>query len=160
MDTDKWIKTFSIKDIDNEDAKEFELHNKTMIAIYNIDNNFYATDLFCSHEKVSLCDGFIDGDTVECPLHQGVFKISTGDFVLPYVKNWRDVQPDISHLSAVHWGGLRSAAEIDSEDDRDRLSRLGGFARHALQGRKTSDHHKHERKEQVYYIFYYVTFGF
>ncbi len=79
MDTDKWIKTFSIKDIDNEDAKEFELPNKTMIAIYNIDNNFYATDLFCSHEKVSLCDGFIDGDTVECPLHQGVFKISTGE---------------------------------------------------------------------------------
>ena len=71
---------------------------------------------------------------------------------MPYVKNWRDVQPDISHLSAVHWGGLRSAAEIDSEDDRDRLSRLGGFARHALQGRKTSDHHKHDCKEQVYYI--------
>ena len=26
----------------------------------------------------SLCDGYIDGDTVECPLHQGVFCISTG----------------------------------------------------------------------------------
>ena len=28
---------------------------------------------------MSLCDGFIDGDTIECPLHQGVFKISTGE---------------------------------------------------------------------------------
>ena len=44
-----------------------------------INDNFYATDLFCTHEKVSLCDGFIDGDTIECPLHQGVFKISTGE---------------------------------------------------------------------------------
>ncbi len=68
-----------------------------------------------------------------------------------YLRNWRDFQPKIAHLSAVHWGGLRSA-ERDSEDDRDRLERLGGFARHALQGRKTSDHHKHQNQEQVYYV--------
>lgn len=68
-----------------------------------------------------------------------------------YVKNWRDFQPKIAHLSAVHWGGLRSQ-ERDSDDERDRLERLGGFARHALQGRKTSDHHKHENLEQAYYI--------
>ncbi len=71
-----------------------------------------------------------------------------------YVRNWRDVQPKIAHLSAVHWGGLRSRNDDDPnpEDDRDRLERLGGFARHALQGRKTSDHHKHENLEQVYYV--------
>ena len=71
---------------------------------------------------------------------------------MAYVKNWREVQPDISHMSAVHWGGLRPGDGGDSDDDRNRLTRLGGFARHALQGRKTSDHHKHERLEQVYYI--------
>ena len=70
---------------------------------------------------------------------------------MAYIKNWRDVQPNIAHLSAVHWGGLR-AVERGSDDDRDRLERLTGFARHALQGRKTSDHHKHENLEQVYYI--------
>ena len=68
-----------------------------------------------------------------------------------YLRNWRDFQPKIAHLSAVHWGGFR-AVERDSGDERDRLTRLGGFARHALQGRKTSDHHKHENQEQVYYV--------
>ena len=68
-----------------------------------------------------------------------------------YVRNWRDFQPKIAHLSAVHWGGLRPR-ERGSGDERDRLHRLGGFARHALQGRKTSDYHKHENLEQVYYI--------
>jgi len=68
-----------------------------------------------------------------------------------YIRNWRDFQPDIAHLNAVFWGGLREV-EPDSTDERDRLERLGGFARHALQGRKTSDHHKHENLEQVYYI--------
>ena len=70
---------------------------------------------------------------------------------MTYIKNWRQVQPKIAHLSAVHWGGLR-ALDRETEDDRDRLERLNGFARHALQGRKTSDHHKHENLEQVYYI--------
>ena len=70
---------------------------------------------------------------------------------MAYIKNWRQVQPKIAHLSAVHWGGLR-ALDRETEDDRDRLERLNGFARHALQGRKTSDHHKHENLEQVYYI--------
>ena len=71
---------------------------------------------------------------------------------MPYIKNWRDVQPNISHLSAVHWGGLRSSHNGDSDDDRNRLAKLGGFARHALQGRKTSDHHRHDLTEQVYYM--------
>ena len=70
---------------------------------------------------------------------------------MAYIKNWRDVQPNIAHLSAVHWGCLRSLEE-GGDDDRHRLDRLGGFARHALQGRKTSDFHKHESLEQVYYI--------
>ena len=69
-----------------------------------------------------------------------------------FIKNWRDCQPKIAHLSAVHWGGLRPKHDGDVDDERDRLERLGGFARHALQGRKTSDHHKHEKLEQVYYI--------
>ena len=71
---------------------------------------------------------------------------------MAFIKNWRDVQPNIAHMSAVHWGGLRNFERQDDEDDRNRLQKLNGFALHALQGHKTSDHHKHENTEQVYYI--------
>jgi mannose-6-phosphate isomerase-like protein (cupin superfamily) len=71
---------------------------------------------------------------------------------MAYILNWRDVQPKIAHMSAVHWGGFRDRERADDPDERNRLTRLGGFARHALQGRKTSDHHKHDQLEQVYYI--------
>ncbi len=69
-----------------------------------------------------------------------------------YIINWRDVQPNIAHLSAVHWGGLRDRDGGDAPDPRQRLECLQGFARHALQGRKNSDYHKHENLEQVYYV--------
>ena len=69
-----------------------------------------------------------------------------------HIVNWRDVQPKIAHLSAVHWGGYRDRERNDDPDERNRLERLQGFARHALQGRKTSDYHKHENLEQVYYV--------
>ena len=69
-----------------------------------------------------------------------------------YSINWRDVQPNIAHLSAVHWGGLRDRDGDDDSDPRHCLKRLQGFARHALQGRKNSDYHKHENLEQVYYV--------
>ena len=49
-----------------------------LIAIYNLAGTFYATSDICTHEEASLCDGFIEGDTVECPLHQAVFHIPTG----------------------------------------------------------------------------------
>jgi uncharacterized cupin superfamily protein len=71
---------------------------------------------------------------------------------MAYKINWRDVQPKIAHLSAVHWGGLRDWEREDDPDERNRLRAMRGFARHALQGRKTSDHHKHDTTEQVYYI--------
>ena len=46
-----------------------------------------------------------------------------------YIINWRDVQPNIAHLSAVHWGGLRDRDGDDDPDPRHRLERLQGFAR-------------------------------
>ena len=36
-----------------------------------------------------------------------------------YIINWRDVQPNIAHLSAVHWGGLR---DRDGDDDPARIA--------------------------------------
>ena len=48
------------------------------IAIYKIDDSFYATDDICTHEFASLAEGFVDGDCIECPLHAGKFHIPTG----------------------------------------------------------------------------------
>ena len=53
------------------------------LAVYNLDGAFYATDDACTHGPGSLSEGFVDGDTIECNFHQGVFNIRTGECVRP-----------------------------------------------------------------------------
>ncbi len=48
------------------------------IALYKVDGSVFATDGHCTHGHARLCDGFLDGYEIECPLHQGKFDIRDG----------------------------------------------------------------------------------
>ena len=48
------------------------------IALYKVAGTVFATDNTCTHGQARLCDGFLDGYEIECPLHQGKFDIRTG----------------------------------------------------------------------------------
>ncbi|MEN5362725.1 non-heme iron oxygenase ferredoxin subunit [Brevundimonas intermedia] len=50
----------------------------TKIALYAVDGDYYATADLCTHGQASLADGYLDGDLIECPLHQGTFNVKTG----------------------------------------------------------------------------------
>jgi naphthalene 1,2-dioxygenase system ferredoxin subunit len=47
-------------------------------ALYSVGDRLYATDNICTHGHARLCDGFLDGHEIECPLHQGKFDVRTG----------------------------------------------------------------------------------
>ena len=51
------------------------------VALYAVDDQFYATADLCTHGHGSLSEGFLDGEIVECPLHQGLFNVKTGEAV-------------------------------------------------------------------------------
>jgi len=53
------------------------------LAVYRIDGQVYVTDDRCTHQEASLADGYMDGRTIECPRHQGVFDICTGKAMGP-----------------------------------------------------------------------------
>jgi naphthalene 1,2-dioxygenase system ferredoxin subunit len=48
------------------------------IALYSVDGDVYATDNICTHGHALLCEGFLEGHEIECPLHQGKFDVRTG----------------------------------------------------------------------------------
>ena len=75
---------------------------------------------------------------------------------MPTVVNWREAQPVVGHESAIVWSCLQpkpaGGAAAQQPAQGQTLEKLGVFTLHAVQGRKQSDHHKHENREQFYYI--------
>jgi nitrite reductase/ring-hydroxylating ferredoxin subunit len=54
-----------------------------VLAVFNVEGEFYVTDDHCTHGPGSLCEGYIEGDVVECNFHNGQFNIRTGEVVSP-----------------------------------------------------------------------------
>ncbi len=55
------------------------LPNGRVIAIYNVDGQFHATDDTCTHGAASLSeDGVLRGHVVECSWHNGCFDVRSG----------------------------------------------------------------------------------
>jgi nitrite reductase/ring-hydroxylating ferredoxin subunit len=54
-----------------------------VLAVFNIDGEYYVTDDNCTHGPGSLSEGYIEDDVVECNFHNGQFNIRTGEVVSP-----------------------------------------------------------------------------
>ncbi len=74
---DNWHLVASTEDIEEEDVIQARVGD-LLLAIYNLDNEFYATSDICTHEETCLSEGVVVGDIIECPRHQGRFHIPTG----------------------------------------------------------------------------------
>jgi naphthalene 1,2-dioxygenase system ferredoxin subunit len=53
------------------------------VALFHVEGCVYATQDLCTHGRASLADGYLIGDEVECPLHQGMFNVRTGAATAP-----------------------------------------------------------------------------
>ena len=53
-------------------------HGDKRIALFLIRGKVYATGDICPHQFALLSTGYIDGDSVVCPLHGAEFDIKTG----------------------------------------------------------------------------------
>lgn len=79
-----WVKAVSADSLEPDDAEKFD-HDGLCIAVFNLGGEFFATAGVCTHEHAFLSEGYVDGETVECPLHQGLFNIRTGQPLSPPV---------------------------------------------------------------------------
>ncbi|GAB5471118.1 MAG: MocE family 2Fe-2S type ferredoxin [Rhodospirillales bacterium] len=80
----RWVKAIAVGALEPDDADKID-HEGTCIAIFNLQGEFFATGGICTHEHAFLSEGYVDGETVECPLHQGLFNIRTGQPLSPPV---------------------------------------------------------------------------
>lgn len=77
MSLDNWVDAIAVDDLPADDVKGVVVGGRD-IAIYAVGDDVYATDNVCTHGQARLCDGFLDGHQIECPLHQGKFDVRNG----------------------------------------------------------------------------------
>lgn len=76
MDTN-WIDAAAQDAVPQDDVIGLIVEGRD-IALYGVDGEVFATDNLCTHGHARLCDGFLDGHEIECPLHQGKFDVRSG----------------------------------------------------------------------------------
>ena len=72
-----WIDALAADDLPTDDVIGLAVAGRD-VAVYTVGGEVYATDNTCTHGQARLCDGFLDGHQIECPLHQGKFDVRNG----------------------------------------------------------------------------------
>jgi 3-phenylpropionate/trans-cinnamate dioxygenase ferredoxin subunit len=75
----QWIEACAADDVDEEDLIRFD-HEGMTYAVYRSPNDeYFATDGYCTHEQAHLADGLVMDYIIECPKHNGRFDYRTGE---------------------------------------------------------------------------------
>ena len=73
----QWLDIAAVDDVPEDDVIGVDTNGKSF-ALYHVEGTIYATNNICTHGNAKLCDGFVEGFEIECPLHQGKFDIRNG----------------------------------------------------------------------------------
>lgn len=72
-----WFEVAAFNDVPEDDVIGVHADGHEL-ALYNVEGEIFATDNICTHGHARLCDGFLEGHEIECPLHQGRFDVRDG----------------------------------------------------------------------------------
>jgi naphthalene 1,2-dioxygenase ferredoxin component len=72
-----WVDAAALDELPAEDVKGIQLQGLD-IALYRVGADVFATSDICTHAQARLCEGFLEGHEIECPLHQGRFDVRNG----------------------------------------------------------------------------------
>lgn len=75
----EWVEACGVGDILREDVIRFDHSDRTFAIYLSPDDEYFATDGLCTHERTHLADGFVMDDVIECPKHNGRFNYKTGE---------------------------------------------------------------------------------
>ena len=68
----------SSNEVEEGEGRRFEVAGRQPIAVFRVEGQLLAIDDPCTHGAASLSEGWLEGDEVECPVHQGRFCLRTG----------------------------------------------------------------------------------
>lgn len=76
-----WTRVCEIDDVEEEDVIGVSVDGRDIAVYRDEDGGFHASDGHCTHEQMLLCDGLVMDGIIECPKHNGRFRITDGKAV-------------------------------------------------------------------------------
>ena len=73
-----WHNVIELSKLEKNDVTNVQFGTKDL-AIYDAKDGIFVSLSRCTHGAANLCDGYFDGTYIECPLHQGLFDVRTGE---------------------------------------------------------------------------------
>jgi 3-phenylpropionate/trans-cinnamate dioxygenase ferredoxin subunit len=73
----EWITVFNENALMNGENSVIDVDG-TDVAIFKIDDEFFAIEDVCSHDGTEIASGELDGDEIICPRHGARFCVKTG----------------------------------------------------------------------------------
>lgn len=68
----------ALSDLVQDEALRVELDGVPMALVLDSAGDVHAIGDLCTHGDISLSDGFVEGDTLECWAHGSAFSLRTG----------------------------------------------------------------------------------
>jgi 3-phenylpropionate/trans-cinnamate dioxygenase ferredoxin subunit len=77
--TGEWVAVCAADALEPEQALRFDHEGRTFVIVRSPEREYFVMDGHCSHEKIHLAGGIVDGHIIECPKHLGTFDYRTGE---------------------------------------------------------------------------------
>ena len=78
MNTLRWEKGGSLRALQDGDGLLANVIDRYELAFYLADDDVFVTSDVCTHGQARLSQGYLIGELIECPMHQGLFDVRTG----------------------------------------------------------------------------------
>ncbi|NBQ92355.1 MAG: non-heme iron oxygenase ferredoxin subunit [Micrococcales bacterium] len=72
------IRICNVSDIKPGRALRIKIGDHAFAIVHTPEGKFHALDDKCSHGEISLSEGFVDNETIECWAHGAKFSLTTG----------------------------------------------------------------------------------
>jgi len=68
----------ALSELEQDAAKRVEVGGKPIAVVLDAEGVVHAIGDTCTHGDISLSDGFVEGETLECWAHGSAFSLRTG----------------------------------------------------------------------------------
>lgn len=77
-DTLRWVRAACLDDLSDDDPIGIVVEG-IEIALFRVGDRIFALSDRCTHGDAKLSEGYVEDGCIECPLHQALFDLATGE---------------------------------------------------------------------------------